>query len=414
MRNKLIIILAFVLQQFVISAQSELGKILLKYPFIDTAHSHLQFYGSSQGMEDFFTKLDRAIFLGEGKVNVVHMGGSHVQGGTLSHTLRKNMAVLAPELGVERGFFFPHKLANTNMPGNLYVKKIGNWEGCRNSILRNDCPWGISGIDAITYDENAGWVMQSFSDGSTTYSFTELRIFEHVQTNTMVPVASPAPDSVAIDLEAGVRRLFYHQPIDSVAIHFEHNDTLDPQYTLQGVQMVREESALVYHAIGVNGASTESFLRSENFIEQGRYLSPDLVIFGLGINDAYKPDSEWDPQAYKERYDTLVMMFRKMNPACQFIFMTNNDSYYKRRSANKHALDVVEVMKGLSKEHNAAMWDLFSTMGGLNSILLWEENGLAKSDKIHFTRAGYELNADLMFWAFWEAYEKHLKSLPTW
>ena len=94
-----------------------------------------------------------------------------------------------------------------------------------------------------------------------------------------------------------------------------------------------------------------------------------------------------------------------------FIFMTNNDSYYKRRTPNKHALDVVRVMEQLSKEHDAAVWDLFGVMGGLNSIVLWEEHRLAKSDKIHLTRAGYRLNSDLLFWAFWEAYEQHLKAL---
>ena len=50
-------------------------------------------------------------------------------------------------------------------------------------------------------------------------------------------------------------------------------------------------------------------------------------------------------------------------------------------------------------------------MGGLNSIAIWEEKGLAKSDKIHFTNAGYRLNATLLFWALWEDYETHLQSL---
>jgi lysophospholipase L1-like esterase len=175
--------------------------------------------------------------------------------------------------------------------------------------------------------------------------------------------------------------------------------------------MVRDEPGVVYHALGVNGASTKSFLRSENFIEQAAYLAPDLVIFGLGINDAYKLDSEWRPEEYKMRYDTLVQWFRSVNPECEFIFMTNNDSYYKRRVPNEHALDVVREMKRLSREHNTGFWDLFGVMGGLNSLALWEENGLAKSDKVHFTRKGYTLNSDLLFWAFWEDYEKHLKKL---
>ena len=210
-------------------------------------------------MEGFYNKLDQVIFEGEGKVNVVHVGGSHVQGGTLSHTLRKNLAQLAPELNVERGFFFPHRLANTNMPGNIYVKKIGSWEGCRNSIPRNNCPWGFSGIDAITRDAEAGFILQSFSEPGVAYEFTELRVFEHYRTNTMAPVCSPAPDSTALDTVAGVRRWFFNEVIDSVSVSFEAQEGEEPQYTLQGMQMVRPESGLVYHALGVNGAATTAF-----------------------------------------------------------------------------------------------------------------------------------------------------------
>ena len=408
---RIFIAFVMILAALPVQAQEEMGGIALKYPFLDTSANHLQFFGSDKGMEKFYEKLDRAIFEQEGKVNVVHMGGSHVQGGTLSHTLRSQLGELAPSLNIERGFFFPHRLANTNMPGNIYVKKIGTWEGCRNSIPRNNCPWGFSGIDAITRDVEAGFELQSFREAGKAYGFTELRLFEHSSSNTMVPVGVPAPDSVAVDTVAGVRRWFYNELQDSVAVRFEVVEGEDPQYTLQGVQMVREEAGLVYHALGVNGAATKSFLRSENFVEQGKYVGADLVIFGLGINDAYKPDSEWHPEEYKMRYDTLVNWFREINPDCQFIFMTNNDSYYKRRTPNEHALDVQEVMQQLSKEHDAAYWDLFQVMGGLNSIAIWEEKGLAKSDKIHFTNAGYRLNATLLFWALWEDYETHLQSL---
>ena len=88
-----------------LSAQDHVEALALKYPFLDTAKNHIQYYGNADALEGFFTKLDKAIFEYEGKVNVVHMGGSHVQGGTLSHTMRMNLGQLAPELNVERGFF---------------------------------------------------------------------------------------------------------------------------------------------------------------------------------------------------------------------------------------------------------------------------------------------------------------------
>ena len=403
-------VIAFLLGAASMQGQDHVEALALKYPFLDTAKNHMEYYGSEQALKGFFNKLDQAIFDFEGKVNIVHVGGSHVQGGMLSHTLRMHLGQLAPELNVERGFFFPHRLANTNMPRNIYIRKRGKWEGCRNSIPKNNCPWGFSGIDAITYDKDAGFILQSFMENEKPYRFNELRIFEHMASSTMQPFSQPPPDSIVIDTVAGVRRWFFNEMIDSIVVHFDSVQG-DPQYILQGLQMVRPESGLVYHALGVNGAATKSFLRSENFVAQGKYVEPDLVIFGLGINDAYKPDNAWFPEEYGARYDTLVHWFREINPDCEFIFMTNNDSYYKRRTPNEHALDVVEQMKQLSKRHNAAVWDLFGVMGGLNSIAIWEEHRLAKADKIHFTSAGYRLNSDLLFWAIWEEYEKHLKTL---
>ena len=403
-------VIAFLLGAASMQGQEHVEALALKYPFLDTAKNHMEYYGSEQALKGFFNKLDQAIFDFEGKVNIVHVGGSHVQGGMLSHTLRMHLGQLAPELNVERGFFFPHRLANTNMPRNIYIRKMGKWEGCRNSIPKNNCPWGFSGIDAITYDKDAGFILQSFMENEKPYRFNELRIFEHMASSTMQPFSQPPPDSIAIDTVAGVRRWFFNEMIDSIVVHFDSVQG-DAQYILQGLQMVRPESGLVYHALGVNGAATKSFLRSENFVAQGKYVEPDLVIFGLGINDAYKPDNAWFPEEYGARYDTLVHWFREINPDCEFIFMTNNDSYYKRRTPNEHALDVVEQMKQLSKRHNAAVWDLFGVMGGLNSIAIWEEHRLAKADKIHFTSAGYRLNSDLLFWAIWEEYEKHLKTL---
>lgn len=403
-------VIAFLLGAASMQGQEHVEALALKYPFLDTAKNHMEYYGSEQALKGFFNKLDQAIFDFEGKVNIVHVGGSHVQGGMLSHTLRMHLGQLAPELNVERGFFFPHRLANTNMPRNIYIRKMGKWEGCRNSIPKNNCPWGFSGIDAITYDKDAGFILQSFMENEKPYRFNELRIFEHMASSTMQPFSQPPPDSIVIDTVAGVRRWFFNEMIDSIVVHFDSVQG-DAQYILQGLQMVRPESGLVYHALGVNGAATKSFLRSENFVAQGKYVEPDLVIFGLGINDAYKPDNAWFPEEYGARYDTLVHWFREINPDCEFIFMTNNDSYYKRRTPNEHALDVVEQMKQLSKRHNAAVWDLFGVMGGLNSIAIWEEHRLAKADKIHFTSAGYRLNSDLLFWAIWEEYEKHLKTL---
>ncbi len=98
------------------------------------------------------------------------------------------------------------------------------------------------------------------------------------------------------------------------------------------------------------------------------------------------------------------------------IFTTNNDSYLYRRYVNKNGEKVQDSMLRMAKKYNAGVWDMFSVMGGLNSIVLWQNNGLARSDKIHFTREGYLMIGDLFFGAMMKDFENfltHKKELTT-
>jgi lysophospholipase L1-like esterase len=106
----------------------------------------------------------------------------------------------------------------------------------------------------------------------------------------------------------------------------------------------------------------------------------------------------------------LVSWIRSVNPKAEFLFVTNNDSYYKRRYPNKRALIARDVMINLSQKYNSGMWDMFNVMGGLGSVKTWQNYGFAKKDKIHLTKAGYLLMGDLMFSAIIKEYNKHLQT----
>ena len=49
-------------------------------------------------------------------------------------------------------------------------------------------------------------------------------------------------------------------------------------------------------------------------------------------------------------------------------------------------------------------------MGGLNSVTLWYKAGLTARDKLHFSRHGYFLQADLMFNAFLKSYDQYTEN----
>ena len=88
--------------------------------------------------------------------------------------------------------------------------------------------------------------------------------------------------------------------------------------------------------------------------------------------------------------------------------MTNNDTYYQKSHPNKNAIKVQETMYRLAEKYNGAVYDLFEIMGGLGSIKQWQHAELAAADKIHLSRKGYELQADMMTVAFREAFGNYL------
>jgi len=59
----------------------------------------------------------------------------------------------------------------------------------------------------------------------------------------------------------------------------------------------------------------------------------------------------------------------------------------------------------LAKDHQGGVWDLFSLMGGLSSMRKWQTAGLAQSDKVHFTREGYQLIGDMFYNALVDYYK---------
>ncbi|MEO1053719.1 MAG: GDSL-type esterase/lipase family protein [Bacteroidota bacterium] len=393
------------------TANAQDKEIRERYPFIVQEKNKLDYYGDSARFFRFYEQLDKLIFEGEGKINVLHMGGSHVQGGVLSNAMRKQFLELSPDLQSERGFFFPYRLAETNNPSNYKVTYTGSWEGCRCSVRSARCPWGVSGINGTTRRENTTVSIYAEDSDKQPYSFDAVRIFHLLDAKSFAVQMAEGYDVVSTrtDSLAHYTEFVFAQSYDTLSFQLARTDSLQSFFTIQGIQYLQNGPGLVYNSIGVNGASTESFLRTSNFSNQLKSFPPDLVIFGIGINDAYGPERAFSQRVYETRYNKLIARIKEANPDVAILFLTNNDSYYRRRYANRNAFKVRKAMINLAGQHGGAVWDLFEIMGGLNSVKVWEDFKLAKADKIHFTRTGYEVQADLLFKAIKEGYGRYLQ-----
>ena len=174
------------------------------------------------------------------------------------------------------------------------------------------------------------------------------------------------------------------------------------RFVIRGIYPEGGEQRIVYTESGVNGASVPSWLRCDLLKEElSRICPPDLVIFGIGINDANVPPSRFNVEAFKASYRNLMDELRNVNPDVCFLFITNNDCWLRfgrqRRTMNRNTQKVEQAMMELASESNGAVWNQFRIMGGYGSSNRWVNARLMKRDHIHFLREGYELLADLLY-----------------
>ena len=403
-----VLIVAFLISLFV--SGQENPHLLPELDFVVYDSTDIRFYNDSSNYDTFFGKLDDLIFNGTGKVNVMQIGGSHIQADIWSDQLRKNFQTLAPSLNGGRGFLFPYRLAHTNNPYYYKCTSTGEWKGFRNSLLKQDTTWGVSGITAATKDSAAMLKFYFRGDDTPYYDFNSIKIFHNIaDTNYCIELISDTCSSIVINEEIGYTEFILDHYVDSFEFNIYSTDSVTSAFNLYGISLDNDDPGVIYTSVGVNGASTKSYLRCDLFTQHLKAVQPDLVIFCIGINDAYDPN--FCENCYENNYDTIVKWIQKVNPNCEFLFVTNNDSYYKKRYPNKRVYGARDAMIRLANKHNSGMWDMFEVMGGLGSCVNWVKPGYAKKDKIHLTKNGYNLMGDLMFSSIMKEYNKHLQTL---
>ncbi|MBC7426697.1 MAG: hypothetical protein H7321_09200 [Bacteroidia bacterium] len=314
-----------------------------------------------------------------------------------------------------RGFIYPFRLhgKNSNNPTNYKVSWTGKWDGCR--IVSRDCyaAYGLAGLESTTYDTAGTMTVTMTPDAKIEYLFDRVKVFYDVNYQSMqIGIDSLTEVKEVIEnRQQGYTEFIFMKPLTQVTFTINKRDSIQNHFTLYGFYFDLDAPGINYSAIGVNGASVPSFLKtSGNFERQLSVIKPDLIIFSIGINDAFDPNftQSW----YEGNYSEMIKRIKKVAPGAAILFTTNTDSYKKRKNKyykNVTGIEVKGSMQNLANKYGAGVWDLFSVMGGLGSMQFWINNHMAANDHIHFSRKGYYLMGDLMFTAIIKKYEQYLK-----
>jgi len=407
-KNRIVFVLLLLGFYLSVSAQEDAYLYHLNpYNFIRYDLNTMHYPGSREAFNRLDDKLEKLIMTtGEGRINIVHIGGSHIQAGSFTGQMRTRFQQLNGGMNAGWGFMFPYRISRTNSPFGYYIRYNGSWRSFRNVESRKSGTLGVGGISVTTSSPRAELTILLEKENTLNYAFNKFRIYyENRQKNYEVEIDTNLVKSVEqtddyIDFSL-------NQRVDSLHISLVKKPGKEGSFTLFGITSESAPNGIMYHAIGVNGAHVPAYLRCQLFTQQLAELEPDLVVLGIGINDAYT--RRFSQERFENNYDELITEIRQAAPDAAIIFTTNNDSYLYRRYVNNNGEKVQESMFRMAQKYNAGVWDMFEVMGGLNSIVLWQKNGLAQSDRIHFTREGYLTIADLFFSAFMQDFEKYLQ-----
>ena len=391
-----------------------LRKPVNEYDFARFGLNCIRFQGDSSSFERLYCKMDSVLFKGQGNLRIVHIGGSHVQAGTFTGQLRRNLLSLRPMLDGGRGLVFPFSAARTNNPSSFTTSGTGEWKVTKNVHKSPDRRLGLTGIALTTSDAKASVTVTAVArdpkPSDPVFTFNDVTVLGYSSGGDRVPVVVlEKGDTLAGTLVEADSSWFFRLPSLTDSVKVSTSGQFG-EFTLTGILLDNPFPGITVTEIGVNGASLNSYAKCSGLERDLERLNPDLVLLGIGINDATVPDFSVDD--FVMRYKRLVAQIHSVAPDCAVLFITNNDSFRRIRRkgyvVNSNGQLAEQAFLWLGKDCGAGVWDLFEIMGGLGSMKKWEEAGLAKRDKVHFTEAGYELLGDLLFNALMDRYVEHL------
>ena len=425
------------------------------------------FYNAS-ALNPFFEKLVALDTFHDRKLNIVHIGDSHIQADVMTNLMRVRLQEVFGNAGL--GLVFPYSLIKTNGGKNVTFSSNISWNAEKNSDLSGITGYALSTnkknfvielnlknkdytfntLKIITPDNqrlfelatNVGKVTplkpsapksvsHKVTKGETLYSISKkyhstiaqvqkanklksnkIRIGQvlHIPTKQLASAPDTKVDmSNATILNANA--LYSYYAYDSLEVSDKIYLTPNAEsssFTLNGIVLENNKNGIIYHTIGVNGAHFSDYNKSSRFFEQIKALSPDLIVISLGTNETFGKLSA-------ERYDAEVTKFieaiRNSYGQCPILLTTPPPSLYKKKNPNPLCMEYANTLIDNSIKENYSVFDLYRALGGNEAMTRFIQEKLIAGDRVHYTRDGYLEQGSLFYDAFMSNYQNYKQQI---
>jgi lysophospholipase L1-like esterase len=366
---------------------------------------------NADNLDDFFDALIRLKTTGKGKINILHIGDSHIQGDYLTDVVRGNFQHDFGNAG--RGLIVPYRVAGTNEPPGFHTSSSSPWQSKRCVHPTQPLPIGIGGVTISTDQPETDLTIRVNSNAQRDNSFNAATLFFQKDStsfhfsirdtaNAELAYIGPYPDGPFVNSS----RALLPRAVKQISIRTVRANETQRQATIFGVNLENGRQGILYHAVGVNGAKYTHYNAAIHFARQTQALHPALIVISLGTNEA--ADYPVLDQLIPQHIDRLIQSLREYNPQAKFILVTPPDSFRKKIKPNPGVETMRNHIIQYAVENGLAFWDMYKATGGKDSATQWKNKGLLRPDGIHFSRDGYAYQGDLFYQAIMKRYNNYV------
>ncbi|MDM1046105.1 LysM peptidoglycan-binding domain-containing protein [Myroides sp. 1354] len=420
-------------------------------------------------LKHFFQSLKELSSGKRKKVNIVHIGDSHIQADFFSGRVRNLIQEQFGNGGL--GFTFPYQLARTNSNNFVRYSSNSDWENRRNIYPVNGAKVGLSGI-ALSSNAKDAIIKVDLRDSK--FAFTKVKLFtpnneltyrvgttdrELNLTNTTVAktsshkiksgeslsgIAKKYNTTVAhlkqlnklksANIQAGKTLIIPTKEIErpQIATSVFHPVNYNKQKTffafdfpnataqfylyavtqnesndLNGLVLENDQAGIVYHTIGVNGARYSDYNKYPLFFDQLEGLEADLIILSLGTNEAF---DKIDGESFKVEINRFLKEVKSKNPQASILVTSPPPSYFSKGNPNTVASTLANEIIINGVEQKYAIWDMYYNLGGTLGLPYLIDEQLLSKDLVHYTIKGYEYTGTLFFEGLMKVYQNYFST----
>lgn len=153
--------------------------------------------------------------------------------------------------------------------------------------------------------------------------------------------------------------------------------------------------------IPIRGSSGTFFSSIEDSTLRMMYdlLDVGMIILQFGGNSVPGISGEKSIASYTDKIAAQIRYFKQVYPKAKILFIGPSDMSTREGGTLQTYPQLPNFVKALKQtvtDNDAAFWDIYTVMGGHNSMLTWVQKGWATNDYIHFSASGAKKIGDAL------------------